>query len=152
MCVKGNCFFVNCFMKKILIAFLFLILSGNLFAQDKQAITKLMADQQAAWNNGDVDGFMQGYWKSDSLVFVGKAAPVYGWQNTIDRYKKTYPDKATMGQLNFTIIKLDILDKHNAFMLGGWHLKRTIGDVGGYFTLWFKKIDRQWKIVCDHTS
>jgi hypothetical protein len=93
-----------------------------------------------------------GLLESDSLVFVGKAAPLYGWQSTIDRYKKAYPDKTAMGQLDFTIIKLDVLDDHNAFMLGGWHLKRSIGDIGGYFTLWFKKIDGEWKIVCDHTS
>jgi ketosteroid isomerase-like protein len=139
-------------MKKLFILSCLMLLSYSLFAQDKQAIIKLMADQQSAWNKGDIDGFMQGYWKSDSLVFVGKTTPVYGWQSTIDRYKKTYPDKATMGQLNFTIVKLEVLDPKNAFMLGGWHLKRTIGDIGGYFTLWFKKIDGQWKIVCDHTS
>jgi ketosteroid isomerase-like protein len=139
-------------MKKLFILSCLMLLSYSLFAQDKQAIIKLMADQQSAWNKGDIDGFMQGYWKSDSLVFVGKTTPVYGWQSTIDRYKKTYPDKATMGQLNFTIVKLEVLDPKNAFILGGWHLKRTIGDIGGYFTLWFKKIDGQWKIVCDHTS
>ena len=139
-------------MKKLTAIFIFLLSSCTLFAQDKQAITKLMADQQTAWNNGDIDGFMQGYWKSDSLIFVSKAAPLYGWQSTIDRYKKKYPDKTAMGQLDFTIIKLDVLDDHNAFMLGGWHLKRSIGDIGGYFTLWFKKIDGEWKIVCDHTS
>lgn len=139
-------------MKKLIILSCLLLSSYNLFAQGKQAITKLMDDQQSAWNKGDIDGFMQGYWKSDSLVFVGKTAPVYGWQSTIDRYKKAYPNKATMGQLDFTIIKLDILDTNNAFMLGGWHLKRTVGDVGGYFTLWFRKIDGEWKIVCDHTS
>lgn len=152
MCAKDNCFFVNCLMKKILIAFILLIVSVHLSAQDRQAISKLMADQQTAWNKGDIDGFMQGYWKSDSLVFVGKAAPVYGWQGAIERYKKAYAVKTAMGQLDFTIIKLDILDDHNAFMLGGWHLKRSIGDVGGYFTLWFKKIGGEWKIVCDHTS
>ena len=111
-----------------------------------------MSNQQSAWNKGDIDGFMQGYWKSDSLVFVGKTTPQYGWQTTTDHYKKSYPDKAAMGQLVFTIIKLDILDKNNAFMLGGWHLTRDAGELGGYFTLWFKKINGEWKIVCDHTS
>jgi len=108
--------------------------------------------QRQAWNRGDVDGFMQGYWKSDSLMFVGKTAPVYGWQTTLDNYKKHYPDKAAMGQLAFTVIKLDLLDPQNAFMLGGWHLTRTGCDIGGYFTLWFRKIGGEWKVVCDHTS
>jgi ketosteroid isomerase-like protein len=143
--------YVLCLMKKLTAIFIFLIASSALFAQDKQAITKLMADQQTAWNMGDIDGFMQGYWKSDSLVFVGKAAPVYGWQGTIERYKKAYPDKATMGQLTFGIINLQVLDDKNAFMLGSWHLDRTT-PVGGYFTLWFRKINGEWKIVCDHTS
>jgi ketosteroid isomerase-like protein len=143
--------YVLCLMKKLTATFIFILISSALFAQDKQAITKLMADQQTAWNMGDIDGFMQGYWKSDSLVFVGKAAPVYGWKTTLDHYKKSYPDKATMGQLTFGIINLQVLDDKNAFMLGSWHLDRTI-PVGGYFTLWFRKINGEWKIVCDHTS
>jgi ketosteroid isomerase-like protein len=139
-------------MKKTLLSCILLLTCCCLFAQDKQAILKVMNDQQTAWNKGDIDSFMQGYWKSDSLVFVGKAAPLYGWQNTIDRYKKAYPDKAAMGQLTFTILKLNLLDADNAFMLGAWHLNRDAGALGGYFTLWFRKIDGEWKIVCDHTS
>lgn len=111
-----------------------------------------METQQNAWNNGDIDGFMQGYWKSDSLLFVGSAAPVHGWQATIERYKKRYPDKAAMGILTFTILKVDVLDKTNAFMLGAWNLKREKDAPGGYFTLWFKKIKGEWVIVVDHTS
>lgn len=139
-------------MKKCILIILLLLMYSHLHAQDKQAILKVMNDQQTAWNNGDIDAFMQGYWKSDSLVFVGKTAPLYGWQSTIDRYKKVYPDKDNMGQLTFGIIKLDILDSDNAFMLGSWHLDRKSGPVGGYFTLWFRKINGEWKIVCDHTS
>lgn len=139
-------------MKKLSLLCLFLFAAATIFAQDRQAIVKLMNDQQTAWNKGDIDCFMQGYWKSDSLVFVGKSAPIYGWQSTIDRYKKAYPDKAAMGQLAFGIIKLQLLDGNNAFMLGSWHLTRGAGDVGGYFTLWFRKINGEWKIVCDHTS
>jgi ketosteroid isomerase-like protein len=139
-------------MKKCIIITLLLAVCTLLHAQDKQAILKLMNDQQNAWNNGDIDAFMQGYWKSDSLIFVGKAAPLYGWQSTIERYKKAYPDKNAMGQLTFGIIKLHILDRNNAFMLGSWHLDRQSGPIGGYFTLWFRKINGEWKIVCDHTS
>ena len=140
-------------MKKHILSCLLLLFSCFvLHAQDKKAILKVMEIQQDAWNNGDIDGFMQGYWKSDSLVFVGKTAPSYGWQTTLDHYKKGYPDKAAMGILKFTILKVELLDKTNAFMLGAWNLKREKDSPGGYFTLWFKKIDGEWKIVCDHTS
>ena len=139
-------------MKKVLICCLLLLGSSRLFAQDKEAILKVLNNQQTAWNNGDIDGFMQGYWKSDSLMFIGKTAPVYGWQKTLERYYKAYPDKAAMGKLSFTIMKVDQMDDTNAFMLGGWNLKREKDAPGGYFTLWFKKIDGEWKIVCDHTS
>lgn len=139
-------------MKKCIVFALMALGCTLLHAQGKQAILKLMNDQQTAWNKGDIDTFMQGYWKSDSLVFVGKAAPLYGWQSTIDRYKKAYPGKDAMGQLKFGVIKLDLLDSKNAFMLGSWHLDRKSGPVGGYFTLWFRKIRGEWKIVCDHTS
>ncbi len=135
-----------------MLALLFCAFCFKLLAQDKQAILKVLDLQSAAWNRGDIPGFMQGYWQSDSLVFVGKTAPVYGWQTTLDHYKKSYPDKAAMGQLTFTITKVDVLDKTNAFVLGGWHLKREKDERGGYFTLWFKKIKGEWKIVCDHTS
>jgi ketosteroid isomerase-like protein len=139
-------------MKKYLMIALLLFTVGILHAQDRERILKLMNDQQTAWNNGDIETFMQGYWKSDSLVFVGKSAPLYGWQSTIDRYRKAYPDKDAMGQLKFGVIKLEILDSRNAFMLGSWHLDRKTGPIGGYFTLWFRKIKGEWKIVCDHTS
>ena len=139
-------------MKKLISVCILILYSCFLFAQNKEAIAKVLDDQRLAWNNGDIDGYMQGYWKSDSLVFVGKDAPLYGWQNTIDRYKKSYPNKAAMGQLTFDIIQIKVLDGQNAFVLGGWRLKREKDTPGGYFTLWFRKIDGEWKIVCDHTS
>jgi ketosteroid isomerase-like protein len=135
------------------ILFCLLIFCGYFsHAQDKEAVLKVIETQRQAWNRGDVEGYMQGYWKSDSLVFVGKTAPVYGWQNTLERYKKSYPDKAAMGQLTFTILQVKVLDADNAFVLGGWNLKREKDAPGGYFTLWFRKINGEWKIVCDHTS
>lgn len=138
--------------KRLFLCCFLIFVRCPVFAQDRQAIVKLMNDEQTAWNKGDIDGFMQGYWKSDSLVFVGKSAPLYGWQSTINRYKKAYPGRAAMGKLTFGIIKLNLLDKDNAFMLGSWHLDRKAGALGGYFTLWFRKIGGEWKIVCDHTS
>jgi ketosteroid isomerase-like protein len=104
------------------------------------------------WNKGDLEDFMKGYWKSDSLLFVGKTAPTKGWQATLNNYKKGYPDKAAMGTLTFDIMKVDLLDATNAFILGGWKLKRDKDTPGGYFTLWFRKINGEWKVVVDHTS
>jgi uncharacterized protein (TIGR02246 family) len=142
-------------MKKIMLSFLLILASCiMLHAQDRQAIIKLMDDQRLAWNRGDIEGFMQGYWKSDSLMFVGQKGPTRGWQNTLDNYKRGYPNKATMGQLSFDILKVDVLDPKNAFVYGAWYLKREGANrnIGGYYTLWFKKIDGVWKIVVDHTS
>jgi len=139
-------------MKRLILIPIFLLGLVICHAQDKEAVMKVLATQQDAWNRGDIEGFMQGYWKSDSLMFVGKTAPVYGWQTTLDHYKKGYPNRAAMGQLMFDIIQVKILDPSNAFVMGGWKLKREKDEPGGYFTLWFRKINGEWKIVCDHTS
>jgi ketosteroid isomerase-like protein len=120
---------------------------------DKAAILKLMSQQETAWNAGNIPLFMEGYWKSDSLAFVGSKGPTYGWQNTLDGYNRRYPDRATMGTLKFTILKLQILDKTIGFVIGKWQLIRPEkGDVGGHFTLIFKKINGKWCIISDHTS
>ena len=139
-------------MKRFLLSVVLLVMATLCFAQDREAILNVLHTQELAWNKGDVETFMQGYWKSDSVMFIGKAAPVYGWQGTLNRYKKAYPDKAAMGQLTFDIIQVKVLDNSNAFVLGGWHLQRDKDAPGGYFTLWFRKINGEWKIVCDHTS
>ncbi len=121
----------------------------------KVIITKIMQDQEVAWNNGDIDAFMVAYWKSDSLKFIGKNGITYGWQNTLDNYKKSYPDKATMGILDFTILSIDQASPGTAIVVGKWFLKREKsekGDVGGYFTLIWKKTETHWVIVMDHTS
>jgi ketosteroid isomerase-like protein len=139
-------------MKKLILVCLLSLTTGFCFAQDRNSILKVLEDQRLAWNRGDIDAYMQGYWQSDSLVFVGSTAPVYGWQSTLDRYKKHYPDKSAMGELTFNILQVKVLDANNAFVMGGWHLKRKKDAPGGYFTLWFRKINGVWKIVCDHTS
>lgn len=113
---------------------------------------KVLETQRQAWNRGDLEAYMQGYWHSDSLLFVGKSGPKYGWQTTLDNYKKGYPDKAAMGQLAFDILKVQLLNKSNAFVLGAWHLKREKDALGGYFTLLLRKIKGEWKVVSDHSS
>lgn len=119
---------------------------------DEKAIRDAMTLQTNAWNNGNIDAFMQTYWNSDSLLFVGKSGPGYGWQNTLEGYKKRYPDTTAMGKLHFDILQLKPLGTENYFVLGKFHLQRTIGNLEGYFTLLFRKIKGKWLIVVDHTS
>jgi len=121
-------------------------------AEDKTAILKVLENQRQGWNKGDMDNYMQGYWKSDSLLFVGKNGPTYGWQKTLDNYKKGYPDKSAMGFLTFGIKKVEFLTKDKAFVLGSWNLKREKDEPQGYFTLLLRKIEGEWKVVVDHSS
>ncbi|WP_316796072.1 nuclear transport factor 2 family protein [Pedobacter agri] len=142
-------------MMKSIFALLICVISFYAKAQtpkDKQAILNVLENQRLAWNKGDLETFMQGYVKSDSLLFVGSSGPTYGWQKTLDNYKKTYAGKAGMGQLTFGIKKVDFLNKDVAFVLGSWHLKREKDEPQGYYTLLFKKIDGVWKIIVDHSS
>jgi hypothetical protein len=136
----------------IIICFIFIVNNSLAQSKDENAIRLLMQKQENAWNNGNLNDFMKGYWVSDSLMFIGKSGITYGWQKTLDNYKKGYPDTSVMGKLTFTLLHIKRLDKINYFVVGKWHLKRSIGDAGGYFTLWFKKIKGQWYIVADHTS
>ncbi len=142
--------------KKTLFLVVFLFLSSISFAQkDKnwEEVNAILAMQEKAWNEGNIEAFMQGYWKNDSLKFVSKNGVVYSWQSTFDRYKKNYPDRATMGVLKFDVISKELMGKEVYFVVGKWHLKRDEkGDVGGYFTLIFRKIKGLWLIVADHTS
>jgi len=120
--------------------------------KDSLAIRAVMDKQVKAWNSGDIDAFMTTYWKDNSLLFVGSKGPIYGWQATLESYKKSYPDTAAMGQLKFEILQIRYLSDEYYFVLGKWHLTRTMGNVGGYFTLLFRRIKREWVIVVDHTS
>lgn len=144
----------NNVLKLILITGLCFPVSTKMHAQtnDVTAIKEVMNEQVKAWNNGDIDAFMHTYWKSDSLLFLGSKGPSYGWQTTLNNYKKNYPDTVAMGKLDFNILDVKLLSSDYGFVLGKWHLTRTIGDIGGYFTLLFRKINGQWYIVADHTS
>lgn len=119
---------------------------------EENAIRQVMNTQQEAWNHADIETFMEGYWKSDSLKFIGRNGITYGWQTTLDNYKKSYPTPDAMGKLTFTILTLDILSETSAFMIGRWHLKRASDEPGGHFTLLWRKINGKWVIVADHTS
>lgn len=95
---------------------------------------------------------MQTYWQSDSLMFVGKEGVTWGWRNTLEHYKKSYPGKAAMGELSFDIIKLKRLSDQYYFVVGKWMLKRTAGDLSGHYNLLIQKINGEWKIIADHSS
>lgn len=134
----------------ILISIIFMV-SCSEQVEEKDAILKVMQQQEQDWNNGDIDRFMQGYWQSDSLMFIGKNGIKYGWETTLDNYKKSYPDKAAMGKLEFEVLKLEV-NEASAYMLGKWNLIRKLDNPNGYFTLYWKKIDQNWVITIDHTS
>jgi len=121
-------------------------------SEDQAAIYSIMDQQVACWNKGDLDCFMEGYWQSDSLMFIGGNGVVYGYDNTLERYQRTYPDRATMGQLTFDIVTLDRLASDAYFMVGQWTLDRQDDEIGGHFTLLFRKLNGRWVIVKDHSS
>jgi uncharacterized protein (TIGR02246 family) len=138
-------------MKKYVVFIAFLFSSYLGIAQEKE-IRALLEKQRSGWNEGDITAYMQGYWKSDSLIFVGQSGPDYGWQKTLDNYQKFYPNKATMGNLTFDIKQIRTIDKKHAFVLGAWNIKTEKGEQKGYFTLIVKKFKDGWKVIVDHSS
>ena len=140
-------------MKKY-IFFIALFFSVAAMAQsnDEKEIRKVLATQNEAWNRGDVNAFMVGYWDSDSLMFIGNSGITYGYNNTLANYKKRYPDTAAMGKLTFTLIQIKRFSEEYYHVIGKWHLQRSIGDAGGHFTLVFRKINTRWVIISDHSS
>lgn len=141
-------------MIRIFFFLLFLIPVFTVSAQSKDelAVRKVLATQSAAWNRGDIDRFMIGYWQNDSMMFIGKSGVNYGWNATLNNYKKGYPDTAAMGKLQFTLLHLKQLSPEYFFVIGKWHLTRTAGNLEGHFTLLFRKIKGQWQIIADHSS
>ena len=142
-------------MKKLFIVTIIIFSFISSFAQFKKyemAIRKVLDTQLKSWNSGNIDNFMEGYWQNDSLMFVGKSGITYGWQQTLDNYKKHYPDTVAMGKLTFRLLELKPLSSFYYFVIGKWDLQRSAGNLGGYFTLLFKKINGEWLIVTDHSS
>jgi hypothetical protein len=146
-------------MKKYL-SILLLVLASICSAQtkpasapgDETAIRQLLDKQTQAWNRGDIETFMETYWKSDSLMFIGKSGVTYGWTNTLNNYKKGYPDTIAMGKLSFDILLIKRLSFQYFHVIGKWHLQRSIGDLSGHYTLLIKKIKGKWVIISDHSS
>jgi len=146
-------------IKNFIITVLIFLLTFNILSCKKQLneeykkeIIKVLYQQRDSWNNGDIEAYMQGYWNSDSLRFMGQSGINYGWETTLNHYKKKYYNKSIMGNLTFKVISLELMNDNVAFMIGSWALKREVGDVSGYFTLIWKKINGKWFITTDHTS
>jgi len=139
-------------MKKLLLLF---CLSINISAisqtetEDRKAIQSVLKMQENAWNQGDLEGFMQGYIKSDSLKFYGSSGLTQGWQNTLNNYKKGYPTKAQTGKLSFTIDAITKIEKGAYYLMGQFHLVREAGNANGVFLIIFRKIEGEWKIIAD---
>ena len=140
-------------MRLLFIAFL-TISSLSVFCQsgDETEVRNVLAKQNAAWNRGDVEAFMVGYWENDSLMFIGKSGVTYGYRNTLANYRKNYPDTTVMGKLTFTLIQVKQLSPDYFHVTGKYYLTRTIGDASGHFTLMFRKINGKWVIISDHSS
>jgi len=121
---------------------------------DEQIILEVLKNQTECWNNGDIDCFMQSYWKSEKMMFIGKNGITHGWVQTLNNYKTRYPDRQTMGVLKFEILEIEKISIEAYLIVGKFHLTRDeeIGDAEGYFSLLFRKINGEWFIVADHTS
>ncbi|AJR02591.1 YybH family protein [Siansivirga zeaxanthinifaciens] len=140
-------------MKKILVFLCFLFAINN-FAQtnnekDIKEIKSLLKSQRLAWSKNNIDEFMEGYWKNDSLKFYGSNGITYGWENTLNRYKKAYPTKDHTGKLNFKLNAISKINDDAYYVMGEFHLKRDIGNATGIFMIILKRIDGEWKIIAD---
>lgn len=125
------------------------------FSEDSSsidAVIMLLKEQEIAWNKGNLERFMKGYWKSDSLVFVGSKGPTYGFDKTLLSYQIGYPDRAAMGKLHFDILFTKQWDSNTIHLIGKYTLTRIKDQPTGFFTLLFRRIDNSWKIVGDHSS
>lgn len=116
------------------------------------AIEEIMAKQEIAWNNGDLEGFMQAYWQNDSVVFIGSRGLTYGWNTVLSNYQKSYPDRSAMGQLTFQNERYKQLDDTHYWVAGKWTLHRSMDTLSGHYTLVWKRINGTWVIVTDHSS
>lgn len=142
--------------RRLLFAFVFVVVAGRVLAAtagDPQAeIRAVMKAQEAAWNRGDVDGFMEGYARSSAIEFVSGDKLTRGWQTVRDRYKKKYSSQEKMGRLTFSEVQVAVLNPDTALVLGRWKLARKADHPHGIFTLLFRRTPAGWRIVHDHTS
>jgi len=139
-------------MRAVIIVCCMLYSIAGLTQDDQTTIISTLEQQTQAWNRGDLEAFMKGYWKNDSLCFIGKSGVTYGWQNTLNNYRRGYPDTAAMGKLKFDILSVKRLSPEYYHVIGKWMLQRSAGDLSGHYTLVFRKINGEWVIISDHSS
>jgi ketosteroid isomerase-like protein len=120
--------------------------------RDRAAILEVLNNQQVHWNAGDVDAFLDGYWRAPDLTFSGTSGIARGWDAVRARYQKNYADRGAMGQLDFSALEFRFLGADAVLVLGHWHLTRAKGDLGGVFTLVWQRFPEGWRIIHDHTS
>lgn len=129
-----------------------LIFSFNQSKTVEAIVKDKLTQSTECWNSGDLECFMQTYWKSDSLKFIGGKGVTYGWKNTLERYKVGYPTEKERGILTFTFLSFELISDDACFLVGKYQLTREAGDESGHFSLLWKKIDGEWLIVADHSS
>jgi beta-aspartyl-peptidase (threonine type) len=137
-----------------------MFLAGSTFARTQDAavdsmnagIRNVLTRQADSWNSGNIDGYMEGYWKSDSLLFTSGGRIQKGWEATLAKYRRTYPTKERMGKLTFSSVEVHRLSPGSAWVFGRWEITRQANPAGGVFTLVLKQFSGDWKIVHDHTS
>jgi len=140
-------------MKKLLliILILFVLSCSKNNANDIDAIKQILTIQQICWNNGDIDGFMLGYWNSDKFKFSWHGIE-YGWKNALEKYKISYPTKESMGEFSFEILDVKLTSDTTAVLDGEWELIRKNDNPKGSFILIFQKIENNWLIISDYTT
>ncbi|MFM2195218.1 MAG: hypothetical protein RL092_818 [Bacteroidota bacterium] len=148
---------ISCILDSMFKLLIYSILALGIFAcVDKSDIQydirNVMKKQQDAWNSGNLEGFMDGYWRSDSLRFLSKDGVTMGWKASLLRYQKAYPSQEAMGQLKFENLRIEVLSGEEAYADGRWNLFRSSDTLSGHFTLLWKRIDGRWLIVSDHSS
>ena len=140
-------------MKKILLLLsiftVFISCNSVTEKKEKETIISIMKLQEKAWSNHDLEGFMKGYWKSDSLKFYGSNGLTFGWDKTLANYKRGYPTPDHSGSLKFKINDISKIEKESYYVMGEYHLTRKVGNANGIFMIIFRKINGEWKIVAD---
>ncbi|WP_400073085.1 YybH family protein [Zobellia russellii] len=131
--------------------FVLLTTTGTLYAQnsDIDTIKNILHNQEKAWSDQDLEGFMEGYWKSEDLTYYSGGRITKGWQTTLDNYKKGYPTQAEIGTLNFKIDQISKITEDSYYVMGQYFLVRDVGDANGTFMIIFKRINGEWKIIAD---
>ncbi len=146
-------------MRFLVILFLGLILTScastemkpSDYEKEKKAVLKVLTDQEFAWNKGDIDGFMEGYWKSDFLTFVGSSGVTKGWNETKDNFNKAYPTRDRMGTLSFDVNEIHRVQDGLYRIIGKYTLQRDEDAPTGYFTIMLQQDEGKWVIISDHT-